>query len=119
MIDIDVMDNLGLKIVKYDSLSACIIILRKYRNDSMSDIKKDIETNDFIFACDYIDDDELLEMIKCYDELVDAGCSVEIYDLGRIGSRELLCNLHESHVQIAKEVEEEIDAEVGDDEDIQ
>ena len=113
MINIDVMDNIGIKITQYDSLSKCISILRKYRHDSMNEIKNSIESNDFVFACDYADDEGLVELIRCYDELLEAGCKVDIYDLGRIGSRELLCNLHESHVITHQQTLESIDAEVA------
>ncbi len=113
MIDIDVMDNLGIKITHYDSLSKCISILRKYRHDSMSDIKNSIESNDFVYACDYLDDEGLVELIKCYDELSEAGCKIDIYDLGRIGSRELLCNLHESHEITHQQTLAAIEAEIA------
>lgn len=115
MNSIDVMDNIGIKITQCESLSKCIGVLRKYRTDSMSDIKRDIEACDFVFACEYTDDDGLVKLIKCYDELISKGCNVEIYDLGRIGSRELLCNLHESHIITHEEtlaaIEDEIDNE--------
>ena len=113
---IDVMNNIGIKITHFTSLSKSIGILRKYRNDSMSVIKKDIESNDFVFACDYTDDEGLVKLINCYDELVASGCNVIIYDLGRIGSRELLCNLHESHTITHMEMVAEMDAELGESE---
>ncbi|MBR2751700.1 MAG: hypothetical protein IKD90_11285 [Clostridiales bacterium] len=114
MQNIDVMDNIGIKITHFTSLSKTIGILRKYRNDSMSTIKSDIESSDFVFACDYTDDEGLVKLINCYDELVACGCNVVIYDLGRIGSRELLCNLHESHEITHMETLAEIDAELND-----
>ncbi len=114
MIDIDVMDNLGLKIAKYNSIAKCISIIKKYRKDPISEIKTAIETNDFVLACDYIDDKGLMEMINCYDELISNNCMVEIYDLGRIGSREMLCNLHESHLITQIETFASVEAELDD-----
>lgn len=116
MNNIDAMDNIGIKITEYNSLPNCISILRKYRNDSIGDIKKDVESNSFVFACEYTDDEGLIQLINCYDELVAIECKVIIYDLGRIGSRELLCNLHESHELTHEETLAAIDSETGDEE---
>lgn len=109
--------DIGIKITQYESLSKCISILRTYRNESMGVIKSEIESNDFIFVCDFTDTPSLKQMLKCYDELTGIGCVLTIQEQMRMIPREILINLLQMHKEINEEALAAIDAEVGDDED--
>ncbi len=109
--------DLGIKITQYDSLSKCISTIRNYRSESMGVIKSEIESNDFIFVCDFTDTPSLKQMLKCYDELTDIGCVLTIQEQMRMISREILINLLQMHQEIHEETQAAIDAEVGDEKD--
>ena len=109
--------DLGIKITQYDSLSKCISIIRNYRSESMGVIKSEIESNDFVFVCDFTDTPSLKRMLKCYDELTDIGCVLTIQEQMGMIPRKILINLLQMHKEIQEETQAVIDAEVGDDED--
>jgi hypothetical protein len=109
--------DIGIKITQYESLSKCISIIRNYRNESMGVIKSEIESNDFVFVCDFTDTPNLKIMLKCHDKLAKLGCSLTIQEQRRMIPREILLNLLQMHKEIHEETLAAIDAEVGDDED--
>lgn len=91
--------------------------IRNYRSESMGVIKSEIESNDFVFVCDFTDTPSLKRMLKCYDELTDIGCVLTIQEQTRMIPREILINLLQMHKEIQEETQAAIDAEIGDDED--
>ena len=111
--------DIGIKITKYDSMSKCISIIRNYRPDSIGIIKSEIESNDFIFVCDFTDTPSLKKMLKCFDELSKNGCTLIIQDEDEIISREMLLNTLQMHKEIHEETLAAIEAEVEDDDDIE
>ena len=116
MIPFNIKRDIGIKIVQYNSLSKCIRIVRKYRDASMGDIKSEIESNDFVYTCDFTDTLGLNNLISCHDELCKEGAVITIQEQDRIISRDILQNLSQMHKEIHEETLAEIDAEVGDDE---
>lgn len=109
--------DIGIKITQYESLSKCISIIRNYRSESMGVIKSEIESNDFIFVCDFTDTPNLKLMLKCHDELTQLGCTLSIQEQGRMIPREIILNLLQMHKEIHEETLAAIDAEVGNDDD--
>lgn len=105
-----------LKIVAYESIAKCISILRKYTSASMREIKKAIESNDFVYSSEHVSHPGVKKLARCYDELTAAGATVEIYELGILSSREIIANLIESHQQTEREVEEDIERELAESE---
>ena len=112
----DLYDNIYLKIIKYNSLSKCVSILRKYSSASIAEIKSAIESNDFVYHSKHISHPGVKKLAKCYDELTSAGIEVEIYELGMLSSREIIGNLIQSHKQTEDEVEEQIERELAESE---
>ena len=106
------LDRIGLVVKSAGSVTKCISIIRKYNPSSMSEIKKAIDTELFVFDCEYIDDSGVRKVRRCYDELIKAGASVEIYADGFLSSREFISNLLGSYQEIAEETQTMIDAEV-------
>ena len=109
-------DAIGLVVKSCPSMAKCISVIRKYRPISMAEIKKDIETGHYVFECEYINTSGLQMLRKCYDELVKLGAVVEIYEQGRLTTRQFISNLIGSYRSIERETEMMIDLEVGDDE---
>lgn len=105
--------EIGLKVKSVSSMAKCISIIRKYNPVSMSEIRGAIDNNNFIFSSSILDDSGIKKIRKCHDELVKAGCTVEIFENDEIISRELISNLINSHRQIEQEVQEQIDAEIA------
>ena len=112
MTERDISENIYLKITKYDSIAKCVSILRKYTSASMGEIKSAIESKDFVYHSKHVSHPGVKKLAKCYDELTAAGIEVEIYELGMITSREIIGNLIQSHKQTEKEVEEQIELEL-------
>ncbi len=110
----------GIKIKKTTSIAKSISIIRKYNPISMAEIKTAIESNEYVLTCRYTSHPGIRKIKKCYDELVNAGNEVEIYEHDRLAHGELLSNLIASHCQTDREVKAQVDAEIatkgGDDE---
>ena len=106
------LDRIGLVIRSTKSTAKCISIIRKYNPISMADIKKAIETEQFVFDCAYTNDSGVRKVRRCYDELTKAGTIVEIYADSFPSTREFISNLLGSYSEIAEETQAIIDAEV-------
>ena len=105
--------NVGLKIKSTPSMAKTISIIRKYNPISMSEIKNQVETGEYVLAYPYTSTPGLRTIRRCYDELIKAGNEVEIYEHDRLSSRELISNLIASNRQIEREVQAQIDAEAA------
>ncbi len=107
-------NKIGLIIKSAPSLAKCISIIRKYRADSISDIKSRIENCEYVFDCRYTDTSGVRKVRRCYDELIKAGAMVEIYEHGDLTTRDFLSNLVDTYRQIEEETEAMIDNESDD-----
>ena len=116
MLAFNMKRDIGLIITEYESLSKCISIIRKYRNASMADIKNEIESQHFIYTCDFTDTTSLHHLIACHDELCDAGATLIIQEQNRPITRDILGNLSQMHKEIHEENLVLIDAELGENE---
>ena len=103
--------NIGIKIEETPSMAKSISIIRKYNSLSMSDIKKAIESNEYVLVCPYIDHQGVRMIRRCYNELAKAGITVSIYEHDRPATLEFLSNLIKSHRQTDREVQAQIYAE--------
>ena len=101
-------DIAGLKILA-DTIPASLIkIVLKYRKDSISKIKKDIEDGNYVLSCSFVGEPQKFNnLMKCYNELIKAGFNAELYDCGRKSSAEYFSNWSNT----MKEIREEIDNE--------
>lgn len=106
--------NVGLKIVGNSVPASLIKIIKKYRNDSISSIKKDIENNNYVLSCYYSGDKENFDnIIKCYNELTSVGYTVELYEHNRKSSIEFFNNWSNTMAEIRREDEEMIENELN------
>ena len=108
-------DRIGIVVKSTDSMAKCISIIRKYNPISMAEIKAAIESGEMVFDCDYLSDSGVRKVRRCYDELVKTGAIVEIYEDGKLSSRELISNLIDTYREISDEINALIDAEAEED----
>ena len=74
-------DTIGLKIGTVSASAKTIAIIRKYNNDSMGTIKKNIQNRGYVLLFPYTNRFGLKKVIECYDELKNNGIEAEVYEL--------------------------------------
>jgi hypothetical protein len=106
MTNINLEDLAGLKI-KTESVPASLIsIIKKYRRDSISDIKNDILNDDFVFSCNFSGNcKQFTQLINLHDDLVAAGYNVKLFDEGEESNIEYFRNWLESTMDTASFVD--------------
>lgn len=110
----DVKENIGIKIKDKDKMAICVKIIRKYTNEPISDIKGKIENDEYVLEGNYLEEDDIIKILKIYKELQQNGIAVELYDeLDRVTSPELLNNLLNSYSEISYRIEKRVDMELG------
>ena len=72
---------IGIKIPKNAPLVVALKIIRKYTHESYAVIKSHILNNEYIFTCDYVDDEGLNNVISLYGELNKAKIKPNVYEL--------------------------------------
>lgn len=100
------MPKLNVKIQKDNNEIKYIAALRKNTNMSMIDIKNKLNNNDYILSCNLLDVDELVELKKNIEALLNVGAKVDFYEDDRQVSKEFLDNLIESHYDTERYLEE-------------
>lgn len=103
---------IGIKINELNISAKCIMIIRKYQDLPISEIKQKIEDNQYILTCDYIDDNGIKSVLELYNELNSEGVSCSLYEHNNPTTIEFLNNLLDSYEETRKQVEEDIDREV-------
>lgn len=111
--DFNMEDIIGIKIDNA-ATAKCIQIIRRYSDVSIADIKQKITDHEFVYYCDYIDDDEKLPLvIDCYNALKKEKIKVKLYET-REGKEypvqlKFLKNLCQTYQDIDSESEESED----------
>lgn len=72
---------IGLKIDECKSLAVCAKIVRQCQEYSISEIKRRIDSHDYVLCYSCTDDVGVKTVIKCYDNLVAEGVRVSLYEL--------------------------------------
>lgn len=106
------MDSVGIKIVSKNEVAKCIKIVREYSNLSIGEIKERIIRSDYILEGSYVDEEDILLILKLNSRLQDNGIQTELYEHDRKTNVEFLGNLVTSYCSINKEISERIDEEV-------
>ena len=104
---------IGIKITSSDSMAKSISVIRKYNHAPINEIKKAIESRDFVLKYSVLDSQGIRTIRKCYDDLIKLGNKVELYEDDELISREIVSNLIRSHRQTEREVRAQVDAEVA------
>ena len=105
------MDTVGIKVISRNEINRCIKILRKYCKLSIGEIKEAIISNNYVFECSYVKEDEIVNIIKLYKELCDNSIESQLYEHERVTNIEFLENLVETYNEINGDIAERIDTE--------
>lgn len=103
---------IGIKINKTNISAKCIMIIKKYQDLPISEIKQKIEKNKYILTCDYIDDNGIKSVLGLYNELNAEEVNCSLYEHNNPTTIEFLNNLLNSYEETRKQVEEDIENEV-------
>ncbi len=108
---------IGIKIPKNAPLVVALKIIRKYTHESYAVIKSHILNNEYIFTCDYVDDEGLNNVISLYGELNKAKIKPNVYELdGKKKTIRSLKTLAKTYEEDYKYIEYISDQESGDSE---
>ena len=101
--------TIGIKCIQNNISPSAIMIIRKYYNNeiSISEIKEKIETNNYIYVCDYIDGNEIKKILQLYNELKKENIQCELYEHDTKTTQDFLNNLIETYDEIDEEMEYE------------
>lgn len=105
------MGLIGIKAANTDFSAAIAKIVRKYRDISLSEIKTIVLEGNYLYECDYVDEQGIKVILSIDSELNKSEIVTVIYEHDRITNREFLNNLLGSYVETAEQVEEEMDRE--------
>ena len=95
-------DTIGLKIATVSASAKTIAIIKKYSNDSIGIIKKNIQKRGYVLLFPYTNRSGLKKVIECYNELKNNGIEAEVYELDdEITSIEFLRNLNKTYDAIS------------------
>ncbi|MBP3240511.1 MAG: hypothetical protein J6M92_08190 [Oribacterium sp.] len=103
----------GIVIDQYPSVAEVVKIMRKYTKDAIMEIRDQLNKNEFVMSCDYIDEDELKRLIKCVNELKKSKITVKIYENNEQIDLQLLKNWLGSCRQTAIQTEAEVELEAS------
>ena len=105
--------TIGIKIIGNVVTAKALMIIKKYYKDEipLSEIKKKIESNDYVAVCDYVDRKGIEEILKLNEKLNQENLRCEFYEHDEITTIEFLNNLIESYYETEKQIEEIIELE--------
>lgn len=99
------MGIVGIKLVGCSFTASCAKIIRRYKDISISDIKKIATDNDYLMCCDYVDADGIKKILSLHQDLEMANIPSVIYEHGSVSSVEFLKNLLRSYEETAQQVQ--------------
>lgn len=86
-------------------------IVRKYRDISISEIKRIVSEKENLFDCDYTDENGIKIVLSLHDELAKEGIATVMYEHQKATTVEFLNNLLSMYEEIDEQVEEDINEE--------
>lgn len=99
---------IGLKINSYKSFAECAKVVRQFQNYSISELKKRVDSHDYVLCYACTDDAGVKKIIKCYDKLISIGTDVSLYELDhRPTTIELVRNRDRMYDDISEEIDSE------------
>lgn len=103
---------IGININRTNIPAKCVMIIRKYQNLPILEIKQKIENNQYILTCNIIDGNGIKAILKLYNELNLEGVNCGLYEHNNPTNIDFLNNLINSYEETSKQVEEDIEREV-------
>ena len=100
------MATVGIKLSDNNFSASCAKVIRKYKNISISEVKDAVVNNDYLFSCDYIDEEGIKIVLKINKELNENGLSCKLFEHDVPTTVEFLSNLVSTYEGINEEVEE-------------
>ncbi len=107
-------DKKGIVIEKYPSIAIVVKVIRKYTNDSISEIKNHVEKGEYVLSCEPFDCDGIKMLIRCANELKKNKITVKFYEGDQEESLQYFKNLVHSYRTTEIETEAEMELEAGD-----
>ena len=105
------MDTVGIKIVDKNKMIKCIKIIREYSNLSMSEIKEKIISDDYVLEGSYVNEKDILMILKLNSQLLKNGIQTELYEHDKKTNINFLNNLVTSYYSINRGIEKQTDNE--------
>lgn len=99
------MGIIGIKLSERTFTASIAKIVRKYRDISISEVKRIVLSNDYLISCDYIDAAGIIKILNLQRDLENNGVSSVIYEHDSVSSVEFLLNLLVSYEETAKQIE--------------
>lgn len=99
------MGIIGIKLSERTFTASIAKIVRKYRDISISKVKRIVLSNDYLISCDYIDAAGIAKILNLRRDLENNGVSSVIYEHDSVSSVEFLLNLLVSYEDTAKQIE--------------
>lgn len=105
------MGTVGIKTARSEFKAVIAKTIRKYRDISISEIKKLVLEEDYLYECNYIDASGIKVVLAIHLELNKSGIATDLYEHDRLTNTEFLNNWLASHEETVKQVEEEMNRE--------
>ena len=105
------MGIIGIKLPECAFTASIAKIVRKYRDISISEVKRIVSSNDHLISCDYIDAVGITKILNLRHDLESKGVSSVIYEHDSVTSVEFLLNSLASYEETAKQIETDMNNE--------
>ena len=99
------MGIIGIKLSECAFTASIAKIVRRYRDISISEVKRIVLSNDYLISCDYIDAVGITKILNLRHDLESKGVSSVIYEHDSVTSVEFLLDLLASYEETAKQIE--------------
>lgn len=107
------MDIVGIKIISDNDMTKCIKIVRKYSGRSVNEIRDSIINNRYVVEGNYHITEDILLIIKLYNELCENKIKSELFVENEKSTVEILRNIVESQYIIEEQIREVKDQEAN------
>lgn len=106
------MGTIGIKAFPSTFNPQIAMVMRKYVEISIRDVKKIVDSNDYLYKCDVLDDHGIETILLINADLRSQGISSALYEDNETTTTENLKNILSFYSEIDDQVEGEMDAEV-------
>lgn len=90
-------------------------LMRGYEEVSISEIKRRIESGEYLYECDFINAKGVSRILEMHEKLTAQGVGCTMYDHGKPSDEQYLRNWVESCKGVAADTEIDMDREAEDD----